>query len=197
MLAEHLVYSTALAIIVGMLCLRYTGRDVSWIIIVFAWAPDTDYIFPILRFFRFRFRYDGFALIHGTFHNVAAMVVFALIIALLLHLFGIRYIDAFILSIIGFGVHLLEDALVYPHGYMLLWPLSQERVGLGWLLASANEETYKADFFHIANTDVLFIGLVFLLIAILIRTRFEGSGWIRWYMPEKIYQRYFAGNNKS
>jgi hypothetical protein len=198
MLAEHLVYSTALAIIVGMLCLRYTGRDVSWIIIVLAWAPDTDlFLSIILRIFRIRYRFDGYTIIHGTFHNIAAMVVFAMIIVIILHPFGIRYLEAFIMAVIGFGAHLIEDALVYPHGYMFLWPLSQERVGLGWLLASANEETYKTDFFHIANTEVLFIGFVLLLIAVLIRTRFEGSGWIRWYMPEKVYRRYFAGNNKS
>ena len=195
MLAEHIVYSTALAIIVGMLCLRYTGRDVSWIIIVLAWAPDTDlFISTLLRIVRFRHRFDGFTIVHGTFHNIAAMVIFAVVIMLILHPFGIRYLDAFVLSIIGFGAHLIEDALVYPHGYMLLWPLYQSNVGLGWLLASANEETYTADFFHIANTQVLFIGLVLLLIAILIRARYEGSGWIRYYLPEKVYQRYFAGD---
>ena len=194
MLAEHIVYSTALAVIAGMFCLRYTGRDVSWIIIVLAWAPDTDLIFTILRFFRLRFHVDGYSLVHGTFHNVAAMFVFAVIFAFVLQRFGLRYLDAFILSIIGFGAHLVEDALVYPQGYALLWPFIRENVGLGWLDPSATEETYLANFFHIANTHVLFIGLVFLLLAIFIRTLFEGSDWIRYYMPEKLYKRYFAGD---
>ena len=41
--------------------------------------------------------------------NVATMIVFAVILMVILHHFGIRYIDAFILSLIGFGAHLLED----------------------------------------------------------------------------------------
>jgi len=195
MLAEHILYSAALAIIVGMFCLRYTGRDVSWIIIVLAWAPDTDFFISIvLRLFRFRYRFDGYGFIHGTFHNIAAMVVFAVILMVVLHHFGIRYIDAFVLSIIGFGAHLFEDALVYPHGYEFLWPLYRQDVGIGWLATSGTEEAYNANFFHIANTEVLFIGLLLLLIAILIRTRVEGPTWIRWYMPESIYRRYFTKN---
>jgi hypothetical protein len=185
MLAEHIVYSTALAIVVGMLCLRYTGRDVSWIIIVLAWAPDIDYLFTVL---------DSHRLLHGTFHNVAAMVFFAVIITYIISQYGIRPIDAFILSFIGFGAHLFEDALVFPSGYMLLWPFYRKNVGLGWLDTSGIEETYDANFFHIANTEVLFIGLVLLLFAILVRTGFEGTGWIRWYMPENVYRRYFTKN---
>ena len=67
-------------------------------------------------------------------------------------------------------------------------------LGLGWLSAAGSEELYHADFFHIANTRVVFIGLALLLFAVLIRTRVEGSGWIHWYMPEKIYRKYFGKN---
>ena len=197
MLAEHIFYSAALAIIVGMLCLRYPWRDFSWIIIILAWAPDTDYfIYYFLRFFRIRFRFDGLTFIHGTFHNVAVMIVFAVIFAFILHKFGLRYLDAFVMSIIGFGAHLVEDALVYPHGYALLWPFLKENVGLGWLATSANEDMYNANFFHIANTQVLLIGLVLLLIAILIRTRFRDPG-ASVSPAGSVYQRYFGKKNDS
>ena len=44
MLFEHWVYSTAIAIIIGMVYYRSTGRDYSWIIIASAYAPDVDMI---------------------------------------------------------------------------------------------------------------------------------------------------------
>jgi hypothetical protein len=43
-LFEHLIYSTAIAIIAGMLWYNHTGRDPSWIIIASAYAPDFDIV---------------------------------------------------------------------------------------------------------------------------------------------------------
>jgi membrane-bound metal-dependent hydrolase YbcI (DUF457 family) len=190
MLAEHLVYTAAVAVIAGMLFLRYTGRDTSWIIILASYAPDLDTVANrVLDRAGFTVLLEGHIIEHGTFHNVAAMIIFAVVIAFLLHPIGIRFRDSFLFTITGFGAHLFEDALVFPSGYMYLWPFSPEKYGLGWLPLSGG---YSADFFHIANAEVLFTGLVLLFIAILIRTRFEGTGWIRWYMPEKMYQRLFT-----
>jgi hypothetical protein len=56
-----------------------------------------------------------------------------------------------------------------------------------------SEEYYFRDFFWIANTDVLVIGLVILLVAIIIRTYVEGRTWIRWYMPDRVYTAFFTG----
>jgi hypothetical protein len=44
MLFEHWIYSTAIAIIVGMLYHKFTGRDYFLIIIASAYAPDIDVI---------------------------------------------------------------------------------------------------------------------------------------------------------
>jgi hypothetical protein len=192
MLAEHLVYTTALAVIAGMLFFRYTGRDTSWIIILVTYAPDLDKILdPVLNGIGFTVLFEGHTIHHGTFHTVAAMIVFGVFMAFLLHPIGIRFTDAFLFTLIGFGAHLFEDALVYSANYMYLWPFSHEKLGLAWLPVNGSEESYNADFFHIANTEVLLIGLAILIIAILIRTRVEGPGWIRWYMPEKVYRFVF------
>jgi hypothetical protein len=43
-LFEHLIYSTAIAIIAGMIWYKHTGRDPSWIIIASAYAPDFDIV---------------------------------------------------------------------------------------------------------------------------------------------------------
>jgi hypothetical protein len=198
MLAEHLIYSTAIAIIAGMISFHYTGRDASWIIILCTYLPDLDKIGDVLlSSIGFTVLFEGHTIHHGTFHNFAAMLIFGISIAFLLHPLGIRFFDAMIFAIMGFGAHLFEDALVYPSNYMYLWPFSRERLGLAWLPVGGSEESYSANFFHIANTEVLFIGLALLLIAIVVRTRVEGPGWIRWYLPEKVYLQYFMGDKKS
>jgi hypothetical protein len=190
MLSEHLVYSAAIAIIAGMLFYHYTGRDHSWIIIACAFVPDLDKIADgILSSFGFTLLFESHTIHHGTFHNITMMLIFAIIVAFLLHPFGIPFIDSLILSSIGFGAHLFEDALVYPESYMYLWPLNPEKIGLGWLPWVISEETYNGNLFHIANTEVLLIGLLLLVVAILIRTRIEGTDWIRWYMPELLYRK--------
>jgi hypothetical protein len=192
MLSEHIIYSTALAILVGMIFYRYTGRDSSWIIILCAWIPDIDLIANrVLTTFGFTLLFEGHRITHGVFHNIAALLLFGILVAFLLHPFGIRFFDALFFAIIGFGAHLFEDALVYKVGYPYLWPFSSKALGFGLLPNMISEENYFRDFLGIANTEVLAVGLLFLLVAILIRTRVEGKTWIRWYMPEKVYGKFF------
>ena len=192
MIAEHIIYSTAIAILVGMLYFNYTGRDHSWIIILYAWAPDIDLLVnPVLNRLGFTFLYVGHRITHGDFHNIAIMVIFGILMAFLLHPFGIKFVDGFFFSVIGFGAHLFEDALVYKVGYPFLWPLSLKVMGLGLLTEMQSEEYYIRNFFGIANTGVLITGLIFLSVAILIRTYFEGKTWIKWYMPNWFYLKFF------
>jgi hypothetical protein len=192
MMAEHLVYSAAIAVLAGMISFHLTGRDSSWIVILVSYAPDLDKISDaILNGIGFTVLFEGHTIHHGTFHNVAAMIIFGIILAFSLHPFGIRFFDTFVFTLVGFGAHLFEDALVYPANYMYLWPLSSEKLGLAWLPVGS-EEVYNATFLHIANTEVLYIGLVFLILALLVRTWAEGTGWIRWYMPEKVYRIFFS-----
>jgi membrane-bound metal-dependent hydrolase YbcI (DUF457 family) len=198
MLSEHIIYSGAIAILVGMVFYNYTGRDSSWIIIICAWAPDLDMLAnPVLRRLGIRLFLDGSSIQHGTFHNIAFMVIFGIIVAFLLHPFDIKFFDALFFSIIGFGVHLLEDALVYPAAYRYLWPFSSQKLGIGLLPKMINEENYVKNFFYIANIDVLIIGLLLLLVAFLIRTYFEkSSSWVKWYIPEKLYLKLSGNQNK-
>ena len=193
MIAEHIIYSTAIAILFGMLFFKYTGRDYSWIIILCAWAPDIDVIAnPVLTRFGFTLLFEGHRISHGVFHNIAVMVIFGILVAFLLHPLGIRFFDALFFSIIGFGAHLVEDALVYKVGYPYLWPFSSQELGWGLLPNIVSEENYIRDFFGIANTEVLVIGFLAVLIAIIIRTYVEGPTWIRWYMPDKVYGKLFG-----
>ena len=193
MIIEHLFYSMAIAIIVGMLYYRLTGRDHSWIIILCAWIPDFDMIAnSVLNKFGFVVLFEGQPIHHGTFHTFAMMVIFAIFMAFLLHPFGIRFIDSLFFATIGFGAHLLEDALVYKVGYMYLWPFVKENLGIGILPNIVSEENYIKDFFRVANTEVLIIGIVFLIVALIIRTYLEGPTWIRWYLPATLYKKIFG-----
>jgi len=81
---------------------------------------------------------------------------------------------------------------VYKVGYMFLWPFSSEQMGIGLLPNMMNEENYIKDFFRLANTEVLIIGVVLLIVAMIIRTYVEGPTWIRWYLPDSIYTTIFG-----
>lgn len=192
MVPEHIIYSTAFAIIIGMFFHKYTGRDSSWIIIICAWVPDIDIITnQVLSSFGFTVLFEGHRIGHGDFHNIAIMVIFGILMAFFLYPLGIKFFDALFFSIIGFGAHLFEDALVWDQIYRFLWPLSSQVFGLGLLPNMINEENYTRDFFGIANSEVLIIGMVLLFIVILIRTYFEGRTWIRFYMPKQVYIKFF------
>ena len=189
MFVEHFLYSGALAILAGMVFYHATKRDPSWIIIVCALAPDVDYLFnPLLRRLGIGLLVNGHPILHGTFHNIAFMVLFGIAMAFVLHPLGLRFLDSLMFAVIGFGAHLVEDALVYKIGYVFLWPISSGRTGFGLLTNMINEETYVRDLFGLANTDVFIIGLVLLFSAFIIRSYAEQSfSWLRWYMPQEIY----------
>jgi hypothetical protein len=169
---EHIIYSAAFAVIVGMVFFRYTRRDPSWIIIAFAFVPDIDLVLEftlqmLRRLFRITF---SFGIHHGDFHNVLFLILFSLLSgAILLHI-GIRYIDGFICSAVGFAAHLFEDALVWNPAWKFFWPISSKIYGIGIMPETRN-------FFGIANSTVLLVGIVFLGGAVLVRTLVDGKGW--------------------
>jgi hypothetical protein len=166
---EHIIYSSSLAILIGMFFYRSTGRDSSWIIILCSWVPDLDHLVGL----------------EGAIHNLGFLVIFTVLFSWFLLRFRIQLFDGIFFSAIGYGAHLVEDALAYPVGYRLLLPFSRVRVGFG-VFPDVTSHGY-ANFFGIANTEVLLTGLFILLLAIIIRTVVEGPSWIRWYMPDTFY----------
>jgi len=172
MLFEHWIYSTAIAIIIGMVYYRYTGRDYSWLIIGCAYVPDLDIIADtILKTAGITVLFYGNPLKHGDFHNIAVLFLFALLVALLLQTTGIRFRDSFLFTGIGFGAHMFEDALVYNPAYSFFWPISTQKFGLGLI-------DYNCDWYGIACTEVLIIGLIAVIFSAAIRTMYEGKGWV-------------------
>ena len=173
MLFEHWIYSTAIAIIVGMLYYKFTGRDYSWIIIASAYAPDVDMIADAaLKKIGVTVLVYGSPISHGDFHNIAVLLVYALSVALLLHPIGIRLKDSFFFASVGFAAHMFEDALVFNPAYPFFWPLSIQKFGIGIF-------NYTRDWHGIANEETLIIGIIAVVFCVMLRTAYEGTGWIK------------------
>jgi hypothetical protein len=183
MLLEHLVYSTAIAIVAGMVYYRFVGRDYSWIIIASAYAPDIDYISDtLLRKMGISLTINGSPLVHGDFHNMAFLIIYAVLVAFLLHPIGIRFTDSFLFASLGFAAHLFEDALVFDPAYSFFWPITSQEFGIGLF-------HYSADLYGIADSGVLMVGLILVGLAVILRTAFEGTGWMRRMLPvDRIFR---------
>ena len=173
MYIEHLIWSAALAVLVGMVFSRYTGRDPSWIIIAVAFVPDIDLVLQNLP----QMVDDMLPLIirHGGFHTFLFTAMFSIGCALIVSALGVRLSDALICSFIGISAHLFEDALIAKAAYPFFWPLSTQKYGIGIMTETRN-------FFAIGNTEVISIGLVLLFIAVAIRTIIDGPGWWRVFL---------------
>ncbi|NJD54601.1 MAG: hypothetical protein FIB07_17285 [Candidatus Methanoperedens sp.] len=118
MLSEHLIYSTAIAIIAGMLWYKRTGRDPSWIIIASAFAPDFDIVAgELFRKLDLNVLIDGSAISLGDFHNIAFLLLFTTAAALVLRLAGMRFGDSFLFAGIGFGACKPKNGRFFGYGY--------------------------------------------------------------------------------
>jgi len=162
MYIEHVVFSLACAIVVVMLL---KPRDAGWctlIVVVSGCIPDIDGIFDIIRNPpEFTSGLIPHMAEHSRyFHTMGALIIYALFAGIVLARWqGLKFSECAFFGGAGFAMHLLEDAIVYNPSSAVFWPLSPQEVGIG-LLPNAR------DFFSIANTEVLAIGMVLLMLAI-------------------------------
>jgi Predicted membrane-bound metal-dependent hydrolase (DUF457). len=177
MLIEHLIYSTAFAIFIGMIHYRFFNRDYSWIIIASAYAPDLDLIFnSLLGKIGITVLVNWNTIEHGYFHNIVILTLYATCMAFLLHPFGFKFVDSIFFAGIGFAAHLFEDALVFKDGYSYFWPLMPQHLGIGLF-------NYTPNFYGFADKEVLIIGLILLVSSAILRTAYEGTRWVANYLP--------------
>ena len=162
MLLEHLIYNIAIAILVYTI---YEKRYVLSIIILSAYSPDIDIVTnSILKKIGITLLIYGEPVKHGDFHNILVLLMYAALVVLLLNTIKIKMIDSFILASIGFTAHLLEDAVVFNPAYRFFWPISDKMYGIGII-------KYEADFYGIANKDVLIVGLIFVILSVIINMK--------------------------
>jgi hypothetical protein len=117
-LFEHLIYSTAIAIIVGMLWFKRTDRDPSWIIIASAYAPDIDIVAgELIKKLDLNILTNGALIRHGDFHNIAFLLLFATAAAQVLRLAGMRFLDSFLFAGFWEGAHKMKNVQLSCQGY--------------------------------------------------------------------------------
>jgi len=178
MLFEHLIFSIAIAILTYTI---FRKKECLYIIIGSAYAPDIDIVADyILKKIGITIMIYNRYIQHGDFHNILVLVVFAILIALILKVFSFKIKDSFLFASIGFGAHLFEDAIVFNPGYRFFYPLSDKIYGIG-IISNYNNHI---DFFGIANTEILIIGIVFVILSLYIKS----------YVNNKIILKI---NNKS
>lgn len=164
MIFEHWIYSTAIAIFIYTI---YRKKECLYIIIGSSYIPDIDnFADNILKKINITVLVYGQPIKHGDFHNILILIIYASLIALLLNTINIKMKDSFILASIGFAAHLFEDALVFNPGYRFFWPISDQIYGIGILGYSYNN---SKDLYGIANTEVLIIGIILVMLSICIK----------------------------
>jgi LexA-binding, inner membrane-associated putative hydrolase len=175
MFVEHILFNLALAIIITLFIDQKHAGWCSAVIVASGCMPDIDGIFSLIQSpptfttgiipsMAFHFRY---------FHSVGILFLYAVVVAGLLayyHRLDFRIMALF--AGIGFGAHLLEDALVYKLSSAVFWPASTQEVGIGFF------SSYSRDFFSIADSEVFGIGILLLLIAMGISIRLNKTGWV-------------------
>jgi len=171
---EHLFFNLAVAIVCGMAYQRLTGRDPSVIILLAAYLPDLDLVVHAGMHLLRRLLGTPVLVVHGSFHNLLALAAISLLVAILASRYGIRFWDAGICTAIGFGTHMVCDAVAFNEVPDLLWPFGPERTG-------PVPYWYHPDLFGIAQGSVLVLALALVLLAALVRTLIEGRGWVRHY----------------
>jgi hypothetical protein len=124
---------------------------------------------------------NGHPIVHGNFHNLAVLIVYAVSVAFLLHPIGIRFTDSLLFASLGFAAHLFEDALVFDPAYSFFRPINSQKFDIGLF-------HYSADLFGIADSGV-FDGRPDSnwIFCDHLRTAFERTGWIKRMLPRTKY----------
>lgn len=176
MIVEHLFCNCALAVIVGMiLTSERTGDDVPYTLIIIGctWVPDTTTIIAAISWWAgLPLSIQRLIPAPPVLHNLAGLLMCSFLVALILKPFGFRFRYAALCSALGYGSHLLADSLTHKFEYSMLWPLSPQLTSIGTFFP------YYPDFFGIAETRVLAVSFLILILAIGFRTLIQGTGWI-------------------
>ena len=177
MIIEHLFYTGALALIVGLvLSLRGVPRERAYILIVVGASIFPDITWPVFEAAaRGWITIPFMALVPDqvALHNLAGLAIFTLVATLAATPFQLRSRYVALCCALGYGSHLLEDGLTHTTRYVLLWPFSTQHVGIPLFVP------YIPDILGIADARVLAVGLVLFGLAVVARTVIQGRGWWR------------------
>ena len=72
MLFEHWIYSAAIALLIGMVYFKFTGREYAWLIVASAYVPDVDVMTDaMLEKVGVTVLLYGNPIRHGDFHTLS------------------------------------------------------------------------------------------------------------------------------
>ncbi len=109
-----------------MLWFKRTGRDPSWIIIASAFAPDFDIVArSLFKKLDLNVLIDGAPIVHGDFHNIAFLLLFASAAAQMMRLAGMRFGDSFLFAGKGGGAQVFREELIAKRAYRSCWPITK------------------------------------------------------------------------
>jgi hypothetical protein len=141
--------------------------------------PDTDFILQVVVG---NFTILGHSSTHGDFHTLLLILVMPTILAYLFNKeLNIPKWDTFLFVCGGMIVHVFCDALVYEQSYKLLSPFSMLEFGIGW------PQKYAPTFLGMFNPQVMAVGLGLMCLAVMIRCRLEGIGWLDTIIADTLY----------
>ncbi len=158
MYLEHIVYSLAFAVVAVMLL---KPREAGWCTLIFVISgciPDIDGIFDLVNHPpEFTSGLIPHMVEHSRyFHTAGALFIYAILAGIFLARYrGLKFSECAFFAGAGFAAHLFEDALVYNPSSAAFWPVSSQEVGIGLL-------PHSRDFFGVANTEVLAMGVILL-----------------------------------
>ena len=175
MFLEHITCTLAIAILASLAYPRIRGPYV-WVMVAAGCIPDLDGILDLVRTppdFSTGLL-PSMAEHTRICHNIAVLVLFALVAGMLLTRFQMEFSLAALAAGGGFAAHLMEDILVYRSAAAIFWPLSPEMVGIGIVPG------YCRDFLCVAHTQVLLASVLLVVLADVASIAMERRRWIRW-----------------
>jgi hypothetical protein len=162
-----------------------TRKNPAWIVMVAMMIPDTDYIVRVILDYLLSTRSP---IQHGDFHNILVLCLSTFVVGYLISLWKTIHItDAISCVFIGFLAHLAEDAFVYKISYPFLAPFSTN-VWHTAILAATSDVHYLG--VNIGSTNVYIVGFMLIAVAVMIRTRVQGYGWLdKWNVPAHFFRQ--------
>ena len=183
MLIEHILYNLAVAILVGILYIKYKGRNPSWIIVASAWILDIDYL---IQFVCYDIVYNNTKIVlplmirHGDFHNIFMIVILSIIFGwVCVKYFNENIYDAMICIGIGGSVHYICDIMVYDNWYNLFYPFG-DSLSRGFAILPETR-----NIFGIGDWTILTVGLGMLIWVCLLKFSIDGLDSLH-YIDNKV-----------
>jgi hypothetical protein len=156
----------------------YTNRNPVWIIWFAVLIPDIDFVAQTA--WEGIFPYKFTPIIHGEFHNIFTLVIFSVFTGWYIWKYTrTRFFDATLCVALGFTAHLVEDALTNGTPYYFYAPFSDRMWYQGYIIHPSNDIIFANNV--IASTNLIYIGVALIILAMAIRCILTGNKWLDKY----------------